>query len=102
MRRAAKIDENQNEIVAALRKVGASVQILSSVGKGCPDIICGIAGVNYFLEIKDGNKPLSAQKLTPDQFEWHGGWKGQVVVVNSVIQALRAIGVSSSCYFTLF
>ena len=47
--RAAKIDANQNEIVDALRKAGCSVQILSSVGKGCPDILVGRGGRNYLL-----------------------------------------------------
>lgn len=89
--RAAKIDANQNEIVAALRKTGCSVQILSSVGKGCPDIICGFSGVNLFMEIKDGAKPSSAQKLTADQVKWHQDWNGTVVVVNSIEQALQAV-----------
>jgi len=93
--RAAKIDANQNEIVNALRKAGCSVQILSSVGKGTPDLICGHAGVNYFLEVKDGNKPKSAQKLTPDQVEWHSNWLGQVDVVNSVEQAFQVVGLIS-------
>lgn len=86
--RAAKIDANQNEIVEALRKIGCSVQILSSVGKGCPDILVGKCGVNYLMEIKDGKKPKSAQKLTDDQVVWHGNWKGSVLVVNSVDQAI--------------
>lgn len=90
--RAAKIDANQNEIVEALRKIGCSVQILSSVGKGCPDILVGKNGVNYLIEIKDGKKPKSAQKLTPDQIEWHEKWNGSVVVVNSVEQALKIVG----------
>lgn len=89
--RAAKIDANQNEIVDALRKVGCSVQILSSVGKGCPDILVGRDGRNYLLEIKDGNKPRSAQKLTPDQVEWHDKWNGSVFTVNSVELALEAV-----------
>ena len=91
--RAAKIDANQNEIVNALRKAGCSVQILSSVGKGCPDLICGRNGVNYFIEVKDGNKPKSAQKLTPDQVEWNSNWLGQVAVVNSIEQAFQSVGL---------
>lgn len=90
--RAAKIDANQNEIVEALRKIGCSVQILSSVGKGCPDILVGRNGMNYLIEIKDGNKPKSAQKLTPDQVEWHEKWNGSVVVINSAEQALKIVG----------
>ena len=94
--RAAKIDANQNEIVNALRKAGCSVQILSNVGKGCPDLVVGItfmfgAGLTLMMEIKDGGKPPSAQKLTPDQVKWHDEWKGSKVVVNSVESALWAI-----------
>lgn len=91
MRRAAKIDENQTEIVAALRKLGASVQILSAVGQGCPDLLCGFRGKNILLEIKDGNKVVSAQKLTPDQVDWHRRWQGQKAVVNSVDAAIQVI-----------
>lgn len=89
--RAAKIDANQTEIVAALRKIGCTVQILSSVGKGCPDILVGYRGKNFLLEIKDGAKPVSAQKLTPDQVEWHDLWSGQVNVVNCVDQAIKIV-----------
>jgi len=95
MRRAAKIDENQPEIVKAWRSVGASVQILSAVGQGCVDTLVGFKGVNYCIEIKDGEKPPSAQKLTDDQVKWHNEWQGQKCVVNSVKQALMAIGVKS-------
>ena len=91
--RAAKIDANQNEIVNALRKAGCSVQILSSVGKGTPDLLVARAGINYLLELKDGNKPKSSQKLTPDQVEWHSNWLGQVAVVNSIEQAFKAVGL---------
>lgn len=96
MRRASKIDENQPEIVLALRKIGASVQILSAVGDGCVDILVGHVGKNYCLEIKDGNKPPSAQKLTDDQVKWHNEWRGQKAVVNSVKQAFLAIGINWS------
>ena len=34
MRRAAKVDANQREVVAALRGAGASVQLLHAVGEG--------------------------------------------------------------------
>jgi hypothetical protein len=89
--RAAKIDANQPEIVKALRTVGASVCHLHAVGRGCPDLAVGFHGINYFLEIKDGEKVPSAQALTPDQITWHQEWRGQVVVVNSVESALKAI-----------
>jgi hypothetical protein len=91
MRRAAKVDANQADIVAALRKIGASVQPLHSVGQGCPDILVGWRGMNTILEIKDGRKPPSARKLTDDQVIWHEGWRGQVAVVETVEQAIIAV-----------
>lgn len=95
MRRAAKIDANQPAIVQALRAVGASVQSLAAVGKGCPDLLVGFRGSDYLLEVKDGGKPPSERRLTPSQVEWHGVWQGAPVpVVASVDDALRAIGAA--------
>ena len=45
------------------------------------------------IEVKDGDKPPSARKLTPDQVTWHEAWRGQVCVVKSVEEALEAIGL---------
>lgn len=92
MRRAAKVDANQSEIVAALRAVGATVQPLHSVGKGCPDLAVGYRGQTFLIEVKDGDKFPSERRLTPDQLEWHGGWKGHVAVAETVKEALTIIG----------
>ena len=92
MRRAAKADANQPEIVAALRAAGVTVQPLHTVGSGCPDLLCGFRGVNVILEVKDGSLPPSARKLTPDQVQWHADWKGQCAVVTSAEEALAAFG----------
>ena len=92
MRRAAKVDANQADIVAALRMAGATVQPLHAVGKGCPDLLVGYQRVNYLLEVKGGSKVPSAQKLTEDQVEWHELWRGRAAVVNDVKSALTAIG----------
>jgi hypothetical protein len=97
MRRAAKTDRNQTEIVAALRKVGATVQSLAAVGDGVPDLLVGFRRETYLLEVKDGKKPPSARELTPDQVRWHTEWFGGFcVVVNSAGEALTAIGVEVS------
>lgn len=89
--RAAKIDANQNEIVEFLRGQGATVQILSAVGKGCPDILVGFNGKNLLMEIKDGAKTASQTKLTPDQSKWHSEWRGDVDVVFTVYDVLRVL-----------
>lgn len=93
MRRAAKVDDNQDEIVTALRMVGASVQPLHQVGQGCPDLLVGIRGKNILLEVKDGRKPPSSRGLTDAQLRWHMLWSGQKAIVNNVEEALQAIGV---------
>lgn len=91
MRQAAKTDANQTAIMIALRKAGASVQSLAAIGKGCPDLLVGYNGINYLMEIKDGKKVPSAQKLTIDQEHWHSVWKGAVLVVKSEDEALKIL-----------
>lgn len=87
MRRAARIDDNQPEIVAYLRKRGASVQILSAVGQGCPDLLVGYCSVTVPVEVKDGEKPPSRQALTADEALWMSNWAGSYRIVGSVGEA---------------
>lgn len=91
MRRAARTDSNQAEIVQALRKADCTVQHLHTLGQGTPDLLVGYAGSNYLLEIKDGSKPPSKRKLTPDEEQWHRQWGGQVAIVLSAGEALEAL-----------
>lgn len=91
MRRAAKVDRNQAEIVAALRSAGVTVQPLHTVGQGCPDLLCGFRGRNILIEVKDGDLPPSGRKLTDHQIEWHGGWKGQVATVEDAEAAIAVV-----------
>lgn len=95
MRRAARIDANQTQIVSALRSVGASVELLSAVGKGCPDLLVGYRGMNILMEVKDGKKPPSERKLTSDQIVWHRDWRGVVFLVTSVHDALDALEIKN-------
>ena len=92
MRRAAKVDANQDQIVSALRAAGAVVQSLAAIGSGVPDLLVAFRGNLFLLEVKDGAKPKSSQKLTDKQVKWHQAWGALVEVVNSPEAALRAIG----------
>ena len=69
------------------------MQPLHTVGKGCPDLLCGVRGTNLLVEIKDGQKVPSARKLTPDEAAWHQSWRGQVAIVESVDDALLLVGL---------
>lgn len=91
-RTAARIDSNQPEIVQALRRVGASVAPTHMVGQGYPDLTVGFRGENFLLEVKDGAKAKSKRQLTDDEREWHLTWQGDVRIVESVQDALKAIG----------
>ena len=91
MRRAARVDKNQKQIVQEIRAAGYTVQHLHMVGEGCPDILVGGHGVNFLFEIKDPSQPPSKRKLTPDEMEWHLNWNGQVEVIKTAHEALEII-----------
>jgi hypothetical protein len=89
--RAKRIDDNQNLIVKQLRQLGYSVYITSMVGKGFPDLVIGRRNKNYLVELKDGSKPLSAQKLTPAEVDFINHWQGEVIVANDLDGILNQI-----------
>ncbi len=88
---AKRIDANQKEIVATFRKLGCSVFVTSEIGKGFPDIVLGFRGDNYLIEIKDGKKPLSQQKLTEQEQEFHREWDGNLCIIRSIEDAISFI-----------
>jgi hypothetical protein len=86
MRRAARVDANQEQIVSALRGAGAYVWII-----GLPvDLLVGYKGHTFLVEIKtDSKKRLT--KLQADFFEnWHGSTLARIDCPEA---ALRMIGV---------
>ena len=94
-----KKDGNHDEIVAALLAVYAGVVDLSAVGDGVADLLVHmpVAPFDTFLmEIKDGSLPPSHRKLTPAQERFHAEWRGRIVVVTSVNEALAAVGVRTA------
>ncbi len=84
MRSAARIDDNQREIVKAFRKAGASVKLVHQI-PGFVDILVGYASIDQQVEIKDGSKSPSKRKLTEDEQEHWDTWKGRrPVIVESI------------------
>lgn len=86
MRRAAKVDVNQGEIVQALRKIGAFVQPIHRLGQGVPDLLVGFRQRWVVLEVKRDAKA----KLTQDEADWHAEVRGRapVFVVTSPLEAI--------------
>ena len=89
MRLKARTDKNQAAIVEALRKSGCLVFCLSSVGKGCPDLLVKLpCGQLLLIEVKSPKG-----KLTPDQERFQGqGWP--VVILRSPDEVAGLVGDS--------
>ena len=87
-----RVDDNHAEIVAALREIdGVTVHSTAVVGDGFPDICVGYRNRTFIFEIKDPEKPPSERKLTPKQVIFHGGWRGQVHVIETVREIINVI-----------
>ena len=84
-RYAARVDNAQEAIVTALRQAGADVEI-----SGRPvDLLVGFKGRTYLLEVKSGKRKRRDQ---PAQDKFLATWRGQVKVVRTPWEALKAIG----------
>lgn len=78
-----RTDANQKEIVEKLRSLGFSVWSTHVIGKGFPDLVVGKYAMNFLIEVKDGAKPPSSQRLTEDELVFHRSWKGHVCILAS-------------------
>ena len=87
IRRAARVDANQAQVISALRAAGAYVWII-----GLPvDLLVGYNGQTYLVEIKDGPK----KALTRLQQDFFGNWcGGGLHRINDAKEALRMIGIT--------
>jgi hypothetical protein len=91
MRRAARVDANQEQIVSAMRACGATVRIVTQ-GDGLPDLLVGYRGYTILMEVKDGRKPPSARRLTEEEQKFFENWTGgMLAIVNSVDEALELL-----------
>ncbi len=86
--RAAKVDQNHPEIVAALRDCGCEVLSLAKIGKGCPDLLVYRTGRMYLLEVKHG-KAKTNKDTAEAQKTFAQRWP--VTVVRSIEDAIEAV-----------
>ena len=93
MRRAAKIDSNQNPIVDAFRELGCAVQSLAAIGKGVPDIMVSLGGITWLVEIKS-----EKGKENTLQMAWARSWLGCRAVVrdyDGVVVTVKTMAAQS-------
>lgn len=90
MRRAAKRDLNEKEIVEQLRAVpGVTVFTLNQEGR--PDLLIGYRGRTYLADVK-----RHGGHWTPLQVAFNERWLGSPVIwAETVEEILRAIGAMS-------
>lgn len=93
MRKRGKVDANQSLIVETLRKAGATVKSLASLGNGAPDLLVGFRRQNWIMEVKDPSQPPSKRRLTDDEKAFHLSWQGQICVIETPEEALILIGL---------
>ncbi len=93
VRRAAKIDNNQNAIVNKLRKMSRI-----SVAVGHDDIIVGYNLMSFWFEIKTPDQvskrtgQIKDSALKPSQKQLRRDFKGHYSIVWSIEQILDEIG----------
>lgn len=90
MRRRRRADATQPPIVAALRAAGRSVEVLSDVGRGVPDLLVGNDGETYLLEVEVPKSTKGKSHRTLQVF-WRERWLGRPVsIVTTPDEALAA------------
>lgn len=88
MRRKSKVDRNQQIIVEALRTIGASVAITSSVGDGFPDLVVGYRDRTILIEVK-----TRTGRLTPSQLVFAARWRGELYLCRDLEDVAIALGL---------
>jgi hypothetical protein len=90
MRRAARRDDNEKQIIDALRRCGAYVKAIND--DGTFDLLVAYNKRTFLLEIKDGDKAPSARKLTDAEQKFHDEWPNDnLYIVTSVDEALALL-----------
>lgn len=83
----SKVDQNQPEIVAALRKKGYFVLSLAALGGGVPDllVVSRTDGARAMLmEVKFGDEPLNRNEI-----KWHAAYPGRRAIVRNSERAVE-------------
>lgn len=88
-----RVDQNQQQIIDALRQAGARVQVLSRFGQGVPDLLVGITTVygmarNILIEIKN---PMGRCDLTQAEERWIKAWQGQVAICRTLEEVMAVL-----------
>lgn len=91
MRRAAKTDGNQSDIVKRLREIGVKVYPMHRVGEGFPDLLCWARGRFFLVEVKE-----PGENLNPNQVDFFAECPGEIYIARTADEAvLAAVGAEA-------
>jgi hypothetical protein len=86
-----RVDENQKTLVHTFIAMGASVLNLSTVGRGCPDLLIGYRGKSVLVEIKSDSKATFTEPQVKFMQEWRGGAVSRIDSVDAAIRLIKML-----------
>ncbi|CAB4123418.1 hypothetical protein UFOVP42_63 [uncultured Caudovirales phage] len=90
---AKRVDANQLQIKHTLIALGCSVLDLSSVGRGCPDLLVGYKGNSVLVEIKSSTKASFTEPQVKFMQEWRGGAVSRIDSVDAAIRLIKMLDI---------
>ena len=89
-----RVDENQKTIVHTFIALGASVLNLSTVGRGCPDLLIGYRGKSVLVEVKSPKGTFTEPQIKFMQ-EWRGGAVSRIDSVDAAIRLIKILDMDN-------
>lgn len=86
-----RVDENQKQLVHTFIALGATVLNLSTVGRGCPDLLIGYRGKSVLVEIKRDAKASYTEPQIKFMQEWRGGAVSRIDSVDAAIRLIKML-----------
>jgi Holliday junction resolvase len=88
-----RVDENQKTLVHTFIALGASVLNLSTVGRGCPDLLIGYRGKSVLVEIKSSEKATYTEPQVKFMQTWRGGAVSRIDSVDAAIRLIKMLDI---------
>jgi len=89
-----RVDENQKTITHTFIALGASVLNLSTVGRGCPDLLVGYRGNSVLVEVKKDAKATFTEPQVKFMQEWRGGAVSRIDSVDAAIRLIKMLDLA--------
>ena len=90
-----RVDENQKQLIHTFIALGASVLNLSTVGRGCPDLLIGYRGKSVLVEIKRDSKASYTESQVKFMQNWRGGAISRIDSVDAAIRLIKMLDMGN-------